>query len=168
MDRDQKVRALIVLVRVIGSLELDDIHRIVASDTRWISLRQEMVDNVLKTYPQLNADKVKEFLDSCIGNVIKAYEDLRDQKPEGIDIAKLQLWREAWINEKEKTRRANDTDSRFQLSKKMRIHHAGQAEASSSDRPPLAREDVLNHSVSLLLYQSCNTKFKLCVLQPDV
>ena len=104
MDRDQKIRACVILVNVIDSLELNDIHRIVANDTKWISLRQEMVDNLLRTYPVLNVDKVKEFFDSIIGNVIKAYDDLRDSKPEGIDMAKLQLWREVWVKEKEKSR----------------------------------------------------------------
>ena len=125
-----------------NSLELNDIHRIVANDTKWISLRQEMVDNLLRTYPDLSVDKVKEFLDSIIGNVIKAYDDLRDNKLEGIDVAKLQLWREVWMKEKEKSRQANDTDSRFQLSKKMRIHQATHAEATSYDHP-LARDDSL-------------------------
>lgn len=142
MDRDQKIRTRTIIVNVINSLDLDDIHRIIASDTKWMSLRQAMTDLVLKDFPQLSADKVKEFIDSCIGNVMKAYEDLRDNKPDGVDLAKLQLWREVWMREKEKSRRADDNDSRFLLSKKMRIAHAAHAEASSSDRP-LAREDAL-------------------------
>ena len=141
MDRDQKIRACVILVNVINSLELNDIHHIVANDTKWISLRQEMVDNLLRTYPVLNVDKVKEFFDSIIGNVIKAYDDLRDSKPEGIDMVKLQLWREVWMKEKEKSRQKNDTDSIFQLSKKMRIHQATHAEATSSDHP-LTRDDA--------------------------
>ena len=101
-----------------------------------------MVDNLLRTYPALNVDKAKEFIDSIIGNVMKAYDDLRDNKPEGIDVAKLQLWREVWMKEKEKSRRSNDTNNRFQLSKKMRIHQATHVEATSSDHP-LARDDAL-------------------------
>ena len=72
MEREQKIRARIILVNAINSLELNDIHRIVANDTKWISLRQEMIDTLLRTYPVLNVDKVKEFFDSIIGNVIKA------------------------------------------------------------------------------------------------
>ena len=103
MDRDQKLRAHIIIVIVINSLELDDIHRIIANDTNWIRLRQTMADRVLKSFPQLLEDKVKEFIDSCIGNVVKSYEDLRDSKPDEIDLAKLQLWREVWMREKEKS-----------------------------------------------------------------
>ena len=44
--------------------------------------------------------------------------------------------------EKEKSTRADDTDSHFVLSKKMRLAHARHAEASSFDRP-LAREDAV-------------------------
>ena len=78
MDRDQKIRTHTIIMQVINSLELDDIHRIIASDTKWISLQHSMVDSVLKDFPQLSADKVKEFINSCIGNVVKPYEDLRD------------------------------------------------------------------------------------------
>ena len=46
------------------------------------------------------------------------------------------------MKEKEKSRRANETDSRFQLSKKMRIHQATHTEATSFDHP-LARDDAL-------------------------
>lgn len=101
-----------------------------------------MVDNLLRTYPSLNVDKVNEFLDSIISNVIKAYDDLRDNKPEGIDVAKLQLWRVVWMKEKEKSRRENDIDSRYQFSKKMRIHQVAHVEATSSNHP-LARDDAL-------------------------
>lgn len=142
MDRDQKLRTRLVIVKVILSLELNDIHQILANENKWISMRQEMVDTVLKTFPELTAEKVKDFIDSCIGNVLKSYEDLRDNKPDGIDLAKLQLWREVWIREKEKNSRADDFNSRFILSKKMRMLHATQAEASSFDHP-LAREDAL-------------------------
>lgn len=90
-------------------------------------------------------DKVKDFIDSCMDNVVKAYEDLREKKPDDIDLPKLQLWRQVWMREKEKSRRANDIDSRLLLSKKMRIAQASQAshvEAFSSEQPQ-AREDAL-------------------------
>lgn len=147
MDRDQKTRTRIIIVTIISSLELDDIQRIIANDTKYLNLRQTMVDHELKSFPQLSADKVKEFIDSCIGNVVKAYKDLREKKPYDIDLAKLQLWRQVWMREKEKSRRADDIDSRFLLSKKMMIAQASQAshaEASSSEQPQ-AREDALVH-----------------------
>lgn len=143
MDRDQKIRTRVTMVTIINSLELDDILSIVASDTKWVSLRQTMVEHVVKSFPLLSADKVKEFIDSTIGNVVKAYDDLKDNKPEGIDAAKLQLWREVWMREKEKTRRADDIDSRFVLSKKRRLSLAAQATDVSSSDQPLARDDAL-------------------------
>lgn len=51
MDRDQKIRTRIIIVTVISSLELDDIQRIIANDTKYINLRQMMVDHVLKSFP---------------------------------------------------------------------------------------------------------------------
>lgn len=143
MDRDQKIRTRVTMVTIINSLELDDILCIVASDTKWVSLRQTMVEHVVKSFPLLSANKVKEFIDSTIGNVVKAYDDLKDNKPEGIDAAKLQLWREVWMREKEKTRRADDIDSRFVLSKKRRLSLAAQAADVSSSDQPLARDDAL-------------------------
>ena len=97
MDRDQKIRTLhpswcksSTLLSCMTSIALS------ARDTKWISLRQAMVDSILKFFLELSADKVKEFIDSCIGNVMKAYEDLRENKPTGIDLSKATSFGGRW------------------------------------------------------------------------
>ena len=50
-----------------------------------------MIEHFPKSFPQLPTQKVKEFIDSGIDNIEKAYDDLRDNKPDEINSAKLNL-----------------------------------------------------------------------------
>ena len=61
---------------------------------------------------------------------------------EGINTAKLKLWRDVWAREKDKTRCANDLDTCFKLSNKKRVFQAAFVEGCLSCTP-LSKEEVL-------------------------
>ena len=155
MNRDLKVHARIVIVTIISALELDDIQRIIESETKWKEFLDMMIGQVLKIFPNLTINKVKEFIESYIGNVGKSYANLQDKQLEGIDTAKLKLWREVWAREKDKTMHANDLDTHFELSNKKQAFQAAFVEgflsaASLSKEEALLKTELNSQSTSTI------------------
>ena len=142
MYRDKKLHSLIIIVNFIDSLDLDDIQCIISCDIKQIAFLDIMMMHVLKIFPQLLAQKLKDYIDSWIGNVKKVYDDFKANKSDGIDSAKIKLWRQVWTREKERSRCVVDLDSHFVWSKKMCTLHGTLAEGSTSEYP-LPREDAL-------------------------
>ena len=135
LAKEVKVDTRRIMVSTINAMGLSDIEQTLAEEGRWDALRGQIIQSVTTKHPEVNTTKLRHMVDSAAGNMVKCAQDLGQDMPEGVDMAKLEMWRLRWRAEREKSKRANWIDSQYTFSKKMRFEQSKEVKTLDPAQP---------------------------------
>lgn len=98
-------------------------------------MRGQIIQSVTTKHLEVNTTKLRHMVDSAAGNMVKCAQDLGQDMPEGVDMAKLEMWRLRWRAEREKSKRANWINSQYMFSKKMRLEQSKEVKTLDPVQP---------------------------------
>ena len=134
MATTEAKKAMLKAVRMtlctkVSVLSPNEIATILGSSVNLQAFIREAIKNAASKamFPFDDGEKVREVVDSIIGNMEKCVKDLHEHVPEHVNVDRLREWDVQWRLQKSKGTRARDIDTQFIISKKIRAEQARRA-----------------------------------------